>query len=313
MSRRRILIDCDPGQDDAVALLLAFAANETLDLAGITCVAGNVPLRHTVRNALRIRELAGRQDVPVLAGCPRPMLKSLETAEEVHGKTGLDGVDLPEPSAGVGPHHAVDFIIQACRNASEEGITLCPIGPLTNIALALVMAPDIRKHIREIVLMGGAALGPGNITPAAEFNIFVDPHAAKVVFESGVRLIMHGLDVTHQAIATPERRAAIEAVETTSAKAVGQMLAYYDRYDVDRYGEPGAPLHDPCVVAYLLQPELFGGRDCHVEVDVAEGPAEGRTIADWWGKSSKPANCRVITEIDSDGFFALITQRLAMV
>ena len=313
MNARRLIIDCDPGQDDAVALLLAFASRDELDLAGITCVAGNVALRMTVRNALRVRELAGRHDVPVFAGCPRPMMRKLETAEEVHGKTGLDGVELPEPSLGVDPRHAVEFIIETCRSAPEGGLTLCPIGPLTNIALALIMAPDIRSHIREIVLMGGAAFGPGNITPAAEFNIYVDPHAARVVFESGIQLTMLGLDVTHKAIATPARRAAIEAVGTPAAIAVGQMLAYYDRCDVDRYGAPGAPLHDPCVIAYIMRPELFDGRNCHVAVETTEGVALGRTVVDWWGKTGHPANCRVITEIDADGFFIFLTEYLGKV
>jgi purine nucleosidase len=313
MDARRLIIDCDPGQDDAVALLLAFASKDELDLAGITCVAGNVALRMTVRNALRIRELADRHDVPVFAGCPRPMMRKLETAEEVHGKTGLDGVNLPEPSLGVDPRHAVSFIIEACRSAPGGELTLCPIGPLTNIALALIMAPDISSHIREIVLMGGSALGLGNITPAAEFNIYVDPQAAKVVFDSGIHLTMLGLDVTRKAIATPVLRAAIEAVDTPVAKAVGQILTYYDRRDVERYGATGAPLHDPCVIAYILRPELFDGRECHVAVETAEGVALGRTVTDWWGKSDKPVNCRVITEIDADGFFNLLTEYLGKV
>jgi purine nucleosidase len=241
------------------------------------------------------------------------MMRKLETAEEVHGKTGLDGVDLPEPSLGVDPCHAVFFFIETCRSAPKGGLTVCPIGPLTNIALALIMAPDIRSHIREIVLMGGVALGPGNITPAAEFNIYVDPHAAKVVFDSGIHLTMLGLDVTHKAIATPARRAAIEAVATPAAKAVGQILAYYDRCDVERYGVPGAPLHDPCVIAYILRPELFDGRECHVAVETADGLALGRTVTDWWGKSDQPKNCRVITEIDADGFFNLLTEYLGKV
>jgi purine nucleosidase len=241
------------------------------------------------------------------------MMRKLKTAEEVHGKTGLDGVDLPEPSLGVDPRHAVGFIIEACRSAPEGGLTLCPIGPLTNIALALIMAPDICSQIRELVLMGGSALGPGNVTAAAEFNIYVDPHAAKVVFDSGIHLTMLGLDVTHKAIATPARRAAIEAVDTPAAKAVGKILAYYDRCDVERYGAPGAPLHDPCVIAYILCPELFEGRECHVAVETAEGVALGRTVTDWWGKSDKPANCHVITEIDADGFFDLLTKYLGKV
>lgn len=310
---RRIIIDCDPGQDDAIALLLALASEDALDVAGITCVAGNVPLRHTVRNALRVRELSGRQNVPVYAGCPRPILRELATAEEVHGKTGLDGVDLPEPGGGAEERHAVDFIIEVCRAAPDGGITLCPIGPMTNIALALVMAPEIRRKIREIAFMGGVALGPGNITPSAEFNVFVDPHAAQIVMESGISLTMFGLDVTHKALATPVRRTAIEAIPTPVAKAVGQMLAYYDRTDIERYGAAGAPLHDPCVIAYLLRPELFQGRKCSVTVDTADGPSLGRTVVDWWNKTNAPANCLVVTEIDADGYFDLLTQKLAQV
>ncbi len=296
-----------------MALLLALASEDELDLAGITCVAGNVPLRHTVRNTLRVRELSGRRNVPVYAGCPGPILRPLATAEEVHGKTGLDGVDLPEPGRGAEERHAVDFIIEACRAAPDGGIALCPIGPMTNIATALVMAPEIRRNIREIAFMGGVALGPGNITPAAEFNIFADPHAAQIVAQSGIPLTMFGLDVTHKALATPARRAAIETISTPGAKAVGQMLAYYDRTDVDRYGDAGAPLHDPCVIAYLLRPELFQGRRCSVTVDISDGPSLGRTVVDWWGRTDAPANCLVVSEIDADGFFELLNERLARV
>ena len=310
-SMQRIIIDCDPGQDDAVALILAFASRSKLDIAGITCVAGNVPLRHTVRNALRVRELMRRSDVGVYAGCPRPILRELTTAEEVHGKTGLDGVDLPEPVSGAEERHAVNFIIETCRSAPDNSIILCPIGPMTNIALALIMAPEICKKIREIAFMGGVAIGPGNITPAAEFNIYVDPHAARVVFESGIQLTMFGLDVTHKALTTPVRRAAIDAVSTDRARAVGQILANYNHTDIERYGELGAPLHDPCVIAYLVRPDLFNGRDCFLEVETSDGPALGRTVADVWGKSDQPANCRVITDIDADGFFSLLTESLA--
>jgi purine nucleosidase len=313
MQSRKIIIDCDPGQDDAVALLLACASPAEFEIAGITCVAGNVPLQYTTRNALRIGTLAGRTDIPIFAGCPRPMLRRLETAEAVHGTTGLDGVDLPEPAVGPDPRHAVDFLIEAARASSDKGLTLCPIGPMTNIAMALIMAPEIVPKIREIVFMGGVALGPGNVTPSAEFNVYVDPHAAKVVLESGIALTMLGLDVTHKAVATPARRALIEAVGTPAATAVGQMLTYYDRCDIERYGAPGAPLHDPCVIAYLLRPELFDGKACHVEVEVADGPGLGRTVVDWWGRTEASPNCRVITEIDADAFFDLLAERLGKV
>ncbi|MEC9183278.1 MAG: nucleoside hydrolase [Pseudomonadota bacterium] len=311
--KRKIIIDCDPGQDDAIALLLAFAASDALDLLGITCVAGNVGLPLTFRNALKLRELVGRHDVPVFAGCPRPILRLLETAEHVHGETGLNGVDLPEPSISAERRHAVDFLIETCRSAGPDGLTLCTIGPMTNIATALVMAPDIGANIAEIAFMGGAALGPGNITPAAEFNIFVDPHAARVVLESGVRTTMFGLEVTHKALATPARRAAIDVLDTPSGRAASQILAYYDRTDIEKYGDAGAPLHDPCVIAYVLAPKLFDGRNCHATVSTEDGPALGRTVVDWWGRSEALPNCRVITEIDANGFFDLLTERLGQV
>lgn len=308
---RPILIDCDPGQDDAVALLLALASPDELDLRAITCVAGNVPLTLTVRNALRIRELSGRNEVPVAAGCPRPILRPLLTAEEVHGRTGLDGVDLPDPMTALDPRHAVDLIIETCRAAADGELTICPTGPMTNLALALVMAPDIAAKLRGIVFMGGAALRPGNSTPVAEFNILVDPHAARIVLESGVPLVMLGLDVTHKAITTPARREAIRALGNRVGIAVADMLAFYDRHDIERYGMPGGPLHDPCVIGYLLRPEIYGGRDCHVAVETGSALTMGQTVVDWWGVTGEPPNCRVITEIDADAFYELLLERLA--
>lgn len=311
MSARPIIIDCDPGLDDAVALLLALASPDDLDVLGVTCVAGNVPLDLTQRNARIIVALSGRPEVPVYAGCPRPILRPLLTAERVHGKTGLDGYDWVEPVTPLAGGHAVDFIIATCLAAEDRSITLCPLGPMTNIAQAIVQAPDILTKLREIAFMGGAALGPGNITPSAEFNIYTDPHAAQIVLSSGVPLTMFGLDVTHQAITTPARRDAIRAVGSPVSDAVSGMLASYDRHDIDRYGMPGGPLHDPCVIAYLLRPELFGGKDCHVAVETASDLTMGRTVADWWGVGGETPNCRVINRIDADGFYALIVERLA--
>ena len=205
MPARPVIIDCDPGQDDAVALLLALASPDQIEVRGVTAVAGNVPLARTALNARKLCTLAGRAEVPVFAGCPRPMLRRLHTSEHVHGKTGLDGAELPQPEAPLGDRHAVDFIIETLRGAAEAAeadVTLCALGPLTNLGVAMVMAPDILGGVAEIVLMGGA-FGEGNTTPAAEFNIFVDPHAAQVVFSSGVPITMMGLDVTHQALTTP--------------------------------------------------------------------------------------------------------------
>ncbi len=311
MAARPIIIDCDPGQDDAVALLLALASPEELELRGITCVAGNVPLALTEANARRIVELAGRTEVPVFAGCARPLLRSLVTAEHVHGRTGLDGCDLPAPALPLDPRHAVDFIVAECLAAGTDGLTLCPTGPLTNIAQAIVNAPEILPCIAEIVLMGGAAMTPGNTTPSAEFNIYVDPHAAHVVFECGRPIVMHPLDVTHKAITTPERLDAIRAIGTPVADAVAGMLAFYDRFDMDRYGMPGGPLHDPCVIAYLLKPALFAGRRARVRIETRSELTMGRTVVDWWGIEGGAPNALVLNEIDADGFYALLVERLA--
>ncbi len=309
MRPRPIIIDCDPGQDDALAILLALGSADDLEVVGITAVAGNVPLPLTEKNARKICELAGRPDVPVHAGCARPILRPLVTAEYVHGKTGLDGADLPEPSAPLAPGHAVDFLIDTLMARPQGEVTLCPIGPLTNVALAIVKQPAIIPRIGEIVLMGGA-MAAGNTTPAAEFNIYVDPHAARVVFEAGVKLTMLGLDVTHQALVDQDRLDAIAALGSPVARAATGLLDFFNRFDRERYASPGAPLHDPCAIAYLLAPELFAGRDCHVAIETASELTMGATLVDWWAMTGKPANATVIDQVDADGFFTLLTERL---
>jgi purine nucleosidase len=310
MPPRPIIIDTDPGQDDAVALLMALASPE-LAVLGITAVAGNVPLALTERNARKMCALAGRPDMWVFAGCPRPMLRPLITAEVVHGTTGIDGAGLPEPDMPLQAAHAVEFIIDTLSTAADGTVTLCPVGPLTNIALAIIKAPDIVPKIREIVLMGGAVFAGGNTTPLAEFNIFVDPHAAHVVLTSGVPLTMVPLDCTHKALMSRDWIAAVGALGTPTGRACAGMLDFYQRYDTAKYGTSGGPLHDPCVIAYLLRPELFGGRACHVRVETGSELTMGATVADWWGVTGLPANARVLTEIDADGFFALVLERLA--
>jgi purine nucleosidase len=307
---RTIIIDTDPGQDDAVAILLALASPEDLEVVGITAVAGNVPLPLTSRNARKICELAGRADVPVYAGCERPMLRKLHTAEYVHGPTGIDGADLPEPTRPLQPDHAVDFIVDTLMASEDREITLCPLGPLTNIAMALVKQPRIAGKIREIVLMGGGYFEGGNATPAAEFNIYVDPHAAHVVFTSGVPITMMPLDVTHRALATPPRIAAFEALGTPAGDAVAGMLDFFDRYDMEKYQTDGAPLHDPCVIAYLLEPDLFSGRECHVAIATDDGPTIGMTLVDWWDVTPDPPNATVMRDVDADRFFALLVDRI---
>lgn len=306
---RKIIIDTDPGQDDAVAILLALASPE-LDLLGITCVAGNVPLAMTVKNARIICELANRPEIRVFAGCDAPMSRKLVTAEHVHGKTGLDGITLPDPTMPLQESHAVDFLIDTLRAEPEGSVTLVPIGPLTNIATAMTRAPDIIPRIQEIVLMGGGYFEGGNITPAAEFNIYVDPEAAKIVFDAGTPLVVMPLDVTHKALTS---RARVDAFRKAGrvGPAVASWTDFFERYDKEKYGSEGAPLHDPCTIAYLLQPELFTGRHINVEIETASELTLGMTVADWWRVTGRTPNATFMGGIDDDGFFSLLTERLA--
>lgn len=307
--RHSIIIDCDPGQDDALALLLALASPDEIELLAVTAVGGNVPLALTYRNARQVVELSGRgAEVPVYAGCAGPIFRPLETAEYVHGATGLNGVELPEPSQPPQDEHAIDAIVRLVRARPEGTVTLCPIGPLTNVALAFAKAPDIVPRLKGVVLMGGA-IGLGNVTPAAEFNIYVDPHAAAAVFGSGAPITMLGLDVTHKALVTQERLERFGAMGTAVGDACRGMLDFFNRFDRARYGFEGGPLHDPCVIAYLLRPELFSGRDCRVEVET-EGRSAGRTNVHWWPREPQRTNARVIGHLDDEGFFALLIERV---
>jgi purine nucleosidase len=305
-----LIIDCDPGQDDAVALLLAMASPEEFELLGICAVAGNVPLSRTAYNARVIRELAGRLEVPVHAGCPRPMLLAPTTAEHIHGKIGIDGAALPEPTAPLDPAHAVVWLIETLR-ASARPIALATLGPLTNIATALVMAPDIASKIDRLVLMGGA-IAAGNITASAEFNIYVDPHAAAVVFGAGLSLTMIGLDVTHQALSTPGRIERIAGADTNAARAAAGMLRFFSaRYAEAGRSAGGAPLHDPCVIAYLMRPDMFEGRPMRVDIETASGLTMGRTVCDPHCRDGRAANATVLERIDAEAYFALIAERMA--
>jgi purine nucleosidase len=306
---RKIIIDTDPGQDDAVAILLALASPE-LEVLGITAVAGNVPLRLTQLNARKICELAGKPETKVFAGAIRPMVRPLVTAEEVHGKTGLDGPDLPEPKMPLQEQHAVDFIAETLMAEEPGTVTLCPLGPLTNIGLALVREPRIAKRIDQIVLMGGGFFEGGNVTPAAEFNIYVDPHAADVVFRSGVPITVMPLDVTHKALTTAKRVEAFRKLGTRVGDATAEMLDFFERYDEGKYGTDGGPLHDPCVIAWLLKPDLFSGRHVNVTIETASELTMGMTVVDWWGVTKRPKNAQVMRDIDADGYFALLVERL---
>jgi purine nucleosidase len=310
MAPRKIIIDTDPGQDDAVAILLALASPDELDVLGITAVAGNVPLPLTEKNARIVCELAGRPDMHVFAGCDAPLARKLVTAEHVHGKTGLDGPQLPTPTMALQSQHGVDFIIETLRAHPAGTITLCPLGPLTNIATALTRAPDIAARVREIVLMGGAYFEVGNITPAAEFNIYVDPEAADIVFKSGIAITVLPLDVTHKALTTAARVQAFRDMGTEAGRMVAEWTDFFERFDKEKYGSEGAPLHDPCVIAWLLRPDLFTGRKINVEVETMSELTLGMTVADWWGVTDRKPNAFFIGGIDADGFFALLTERI---
>ena len=285
---KRIIIDTDPGHDDAFALLLAIASSDELELAAITTVAGNVPLDKTTYNARRLRELVQANHVPIYRGCERPMVNDLVTAEYVHGETGLDGPHLPEPTSDVESAHAVEYLV----------------------GMALVKEPAIADKLAEVVIMGGSFREGGNVTPTAEFNVFVDPHAAHVVLTSGVPLTIMPLDVTHQAQATPARIDAFRSLAAPVGEAVAAMLDFAGLFDVSRYGFEGYPLHDPTVIAYLIEPEMFDPRPAYVSVVTDPGSVHGQTIADWWGQTGKEPNAQVMMSLDADRYYQLLTERL---
>jgi purine nucleosidase len=307
----KIIIDTDPGQDDAAAIMLALASPEDLEVVGITTVAGNVPLRLTSRNARIICELSGRPDIKVFAGAEKPLKRTLVTAEHVHGSTGLDGTELAEPTMPLQDMHAVDFIIETVRREPEKTITLCTLGALTNIALALQKAPDIAARVKQLVMMGGGFFEGGNITPAAEFNIYVDPDAADIVFTSGMPIVMMPLDVTHKVLTLKVRVDRIREIGSPAAIAMAEMLDFFERFDIEKYGSDGGPLHDPTVIAYLLRPHLFAGRACNVVVETTSDLTVGMTVVDWWQVTGRPHNAMVMKDVDAQGFFDLLTERLA--
>ncbi|AUH63597.1 nucleoside hydrolase [Paracoccus zhejiangensis] len=307
---RKIIIDTDPGQDDAVAILLALASPE-LEVLGLTAVAGNVPLALTEVNARKICELAGRPDLPVFAGCDAPLARKLVTAEHVHGKSGLDGIELPAPTMALRDRHGVEFIIDTLRAEPAGTVTLVPIGPLTNIAQAFRRAPDIVEKVQEIVLMGGAYFEVGNITPAAEFNIYVDPEAAAEVFASGVPIVVLPLDATHEAMTSAHWVEEMRALPNRCGPAVASWTDFFERFDKEKYGSKGAPLHDPCTVAWLLKPELFEGRQINVEIELKGEFTLGMTVADYWRVTGRPENALYIRHVDRDGLFRLLSERIA--
>jgi purine nucleosidase len=305
MAGRRIILDCDPGIDDAIAILLAVASPQEIELAAITCVAGNVPLADTERNARRVLTLAGRADVRVAAGCSRPLMAASGPTAAVHGTDGLGGIALPEPGFACVDVHAVDLIVDTVMSAPPGSVTLCPIGPLTNIAVALVKEPAIAERVAEVVLMGGACFRPGNATATAEFNFHVDPHAAEIVLSSGIPVTMFPLDVTLQVKVTEERLARLRESGGTVTRTAAKLMSVY--------GSGDTALHDPCVIAHLIDPTLFDGVDAHVGVECTPPATAGQSVA-----RVRPAhlegqtpNARVMTEAEPERVFALLTERLA--
>ncbi len=308
--RRRIIIDTDPGLDDAVAILFALASLEELEVLSLVAVAGNLPLGQTERNARRVCALAGCPDLPVYAGCARPLMRSLVTADHIHNDSRLGAV-LPEPEMPVQAQHGVEFLIEALRSAEAGTITLCALGPLTNIAMALVKAPEVVGRIRELVIMGGACFELGNVTPAAEFNIHVDPHAAAIVIDAGIPITMIPLDVSHQLTTTEPRLAALRSLPNRCGTAVAELLATFEKNRRAKFGLRAKALHDPAVVGYLLRPKLYEGRQVNVTVETQSRLTVGMTVVDWWGVTGRKPNVRFMNTVDADGFYGLLTERLA--
>lgn len=307
MATKPIIIDCDPGVDDAIALMLALRSPE-LSVRGVTVVAGNVPLALTQRNARQICELMGRPDIPVYAGCPRPLVRSLITAEDIHGRTGLDGATLPDPTMPLQEAHAVSYLIETLR-ATPETLTLATLGPLTNIATAIIQAPDICPKIDTLVMMGGG-IAHGNITPVAEFNIYVDPHAAHVVFDAAIPITFISLDVTHQVLTTPERLSALAALDSPISRVAVDVLSHYGKADQEKLGTIGAPLHDPCVIAYLLNPALFTTYPGQVQVEINSPLTLGQTVVSRLQKADN-ASVQIAATVNAAGIYDLLIARLA--
>lgn len=314
MSKIPVIIDCDPGMDDAIELLLAMASPQEINLLGITAVVGNTPVKQTQDNARRICELAGRTDIKVFQGCPRTLFSAASSADsaytaDIHGETGIGGCILPPPTMPLQPQHAVSFLIETLLHFPQK-ITLCLSGALTNVACALAMEPRIKDNIEKIVLMGGV-IGLGNITPTAEFNFYCDPHAAHIIFNSSVPIVMLGLDVTRKTQTTEAWIKIVGDMNSNVSRAVVDMLSYYHRPDAFlEAGVEGGVLHDPNVIAYLLKPDLYKGRNVHVDIDISPTIMAGRSTVDWYGKLKLPPNAYVINEIDAQGFFDLLTERL---
>jgi inosine-uridine nucleoside N-ribohydrolase len=302
-----VILDCDPGHDDAIALLLALASPE-IELLGVTTVSGNQTLEKTTANAIRVLDHVGRADVPVAAGAPRPLIRERHTAPEVHGESGLDGPALPAPSRAPDSRHAIDWIAATLAGTAEP-VTLVATGPLTNVALLLARYPDVGPALERVVLMGGA-IGEGNVTPAAEFNIWVDPEAAHRVFDSGIDLTMVGLDVTHQALLTPAHTARLRTTGRAGT-LIAELFEFYVEFHRRSYGWDGAPIHDAVAVAHVIDPTLLTTRHCGVRIDTGPELSRGRTNVDLRNHMGWPPNCHAAVAIDADRFLELLIARIS--
>jgi purine nucleosidase len=309
MTPRPLIIDCDTGIDDAVALLLAFASPE-FDLLGVCTTDGNVSAELVARNTRIIRQIAGREEVPVHVGCPRPIVREPVEAGHFHGESGLGDLEIFEPAVPAADGHAVNFIIDTVMRLPPESVTLAVTGPMTNLAVAMVMQPRIIERLGPVIIMGGARSEGGNIIASAEFNVFADPHAAQVVFTSGCPITVLGLDATHQVRATEARMTAIEAIDTPAAKTAARLLRFAGRIADELMDGEEAPLHDPCTIAFLLKPELFTTRPCAVLVETGSALTIGHTAVEF-RVDPKTASIQWVTKVDADGVFDLLIERLA--
>lgn len=304
---RRIILDCDPGHDDAVAILFA-AASRSIKLEAVTTVAGNQTVEKTAYNALKVCSLASIQGIPIAAGMDRPLVREHGWAASIHGESGLDGPNLPEPTLSLAPIHAVDLLIDLLLDSSGD-ITIVATGPLTNLASAMRREPRIVPQIEQIVLMGGA-MGLGNWTPSAEFNMYIDPEAAHIVFTSGRPITMIGLDVTHQVLATPEIRSRFRSMHTAIGDLVDDLLGFFAESYLKVFGFTAPPLHDPCAVAHIIDPSVIRTQPMHVDIELAGRFTVGRTVCDIYGTTGEPPNAQVGIGIDVPRFWDLLIETL---
>ena len=308
---RKIIIDTDPSPDDAVAILMALGSPKELEVLALTTVGGNVPLEQTTINALKTLELVGREEIAVYKGASRPLKRELITAEHVHGGTGFEGFELPEPKLRASEGFAPEKIVELVMSEPANSVTIAAIAPLTNIALAMQKEANLAKHLEEIVIMGGARSEGGNITPAAEYNIYVDPEAADIVINSGAPITMMPLDVTHKALSTKARLEKMRAIGTNHMEAFYHLLKFNRIHDQEKMKLEGGPLHDPTTIAYLLKPEIFKSKMVNVTISKDYELTRGMTIVDWWGKMQLPINTNYIYDLDSEAYYDLVIERMA--